>query len=751
MRTKAIPDRMNLTFSTSLSHNSDATGKEVWTSPAGKWDWLGFGGGSRGLPDILSNYRPTNIKNSYDTVEEALRDDSIHTAFKSTMQPRKRIAPMNQSYALSFSNSYFISERPLGVLASLSYSRSFSHSQGRYRKFQDAWETDWTEIDAVDSRSKEKILWGALMNVNYPLHMNHRLSSQFVYNRNAENTVGYLAGDFTGTSSGGWYEERMILYTEQGIANFQLNGEHLLKPFKVDWSVNFGRSSRNDPDHRYFPNNIEIDPITGDTAHQIVGANYFAPERYFREITEDTREMRLNIMTPVLNRHGRDASLKFGLSYIDKNRENLEKKYSYEQLHRSPEFTGDADEIVLDWMGIDWNDTATVIDTTMDTNIIALDSIWEIVCIGSWCDTVYNGIDTTMEVDSLVDTSFDVGRLGALSEWTNNRSFTASQSILAYYGMIEFPILSSLNFIGGVRFESSDFRINDSDDGAIKNLDALPSATLIYNLTDNMNLRAAYSHTIARPSFRERGRMVTIDFLRGYFINGNPNLERTRTTNSDIRWEWFNGPGQLMAVSLFHKIMDNPIAREIYDQNNIRYVNLNTAKVYGIEFELRQPLDEIFVLNKMLSFVPKLENISFNGNLALIKSKVPVPEQELEYEEKWGDRTTRELVGQSPYVVNLGLTYESYSTRTVASLFYNVFGKRLSHVGVANIPDAYEQPAKMLDFTFSQDLWQGIKFKFSAKNILESKELHLLDTPEAYVLRELSTGRSLSFGLAYTM
>ena len=763
MQTKSIPEQLKLEFSSSIGYNSRTTNKEIWTAPTGKWDWLAFGGGFRSLPGILENNRPSGIANSYETAEDAILADKVNRAFTSTMQPKKRIAPFDQSYKLSFSNRYFIHERPLGILASLSYSRSFSHDSGLRKKFQSSWENDHLEYKAYDSRSKEKVLWSSYLNINYPLHPNHRLISQYIYTRSGENTCGYVAGDFTGGSTSIWQEERMILYTEQGIGNFQLNGEHLFNPFRIDWSVDFGSSTRNDPDHRYFPNEIKIDPETGDTTHSTSQPSGDDAERYYREISEKAREFKMDLSFPFYKRYGRDAALKFGWSFAKKERENMEQKFWY-TFTPFQEFSGDADEIAQGEVGVDWSDTATVIKAITETTEYTREIV-EWIVFGT--DTVdCTPIETpesidpciTVVVDSIVvdtigwDSSFHLDRKGYLHTTQTNRNFTASQSVFAYYGMMEYPLLSRLNLSGGVRFEKSNFEFNDSDSGLIDELDALPSISLVYSLSDNMNLRLAYGRTIARPSFREKGGMVTIDFSRGYFIIPNPNLEQSYTRNYDLRWEWFNEPGKLLAVSLFRKIIDKPIVPSIYDQNNMSYVNLkNPGRVYGVEFEMRQSLNNIYVLNKLLGFLPGLENFTFSGNVALIKSVVDVPEGELEYKKKWGDRTTRELPGQSPYVLNLGLIYESFSTKTIAALFYNVFGKRLSHTGAGSIPDVYEHPAKLLDFTLSQHLWQGVKFKFSAQNILDSEEIHILDVPQEYVFENRHSGRKISVGFTYNL
>ncbi|HBX66917.1 MAG TPA: hypothetical protein DEG32_12480, partial [Balneolaceae bacterium] len=71
--------------------------------------------------------------------------------------------------------------------------------------------------------------------------------------------------------------------------------------------------------------------------------------------------------------------------------------------------------------------------------------------------------------------------------------------------------------------------------------------------TDNMNIRVAYTKTVARPTFRELAPYITFDFVGGLLFQGNENLKRTLITNYDLRWELFTGPGEILAVSGFYK------------------------------------------------------------------------------------------------------------------------------------------------------------------------------------------------------
>ena len=87
----------------------------------------------------------------------------------------------------------------------------------------------------------------------------------------------------------------------------------------------------------------------------------------------------------------------------------------------------------------------------------------------------------------------------------------------------------------------------------------------------------------------------------------------------------------------------------------------------------------------------------------------------------------RALQGQSPFLINTGLTYTLPEIDLESSLFYNVQGKTLEVVGVGNIPDVYTDPFNNLNLTvikkFGEEGNQSLTLK--VQNILN-------DTRESY-------------------
>jgi outer membrane receptor protein involved in Fe transport len=290
----------------------------------------------------------------------------------------------------------------------------------------------------------------------------------------------------------------------------------------------------------------------------------------------------------------------------------------------------------------------------------------------------------------------------------------------------------------------SDAIDNEKGSGLIDDGDWLHSISFTYAMSKKMNLRLSYGRTLARPTFKEKSKSVHYEFFLGLIENGNPDLKYTKINNFDLRWECFNGPGKLFAASLYYKHFTDPIERVLWGNNNdITWENVSNAEVYGIELEVRQDLGWLS---------RKLENFKFDGNFTLTHSQIDIPEEEM-ISRLYFDSSasgTRQLQGQSPYLLNLGLTYSNFERTTIASVQYNVFGKRLSEVGRGGMPDVYEYPFPMLNATLKQKIWGGISLKLSAKNLLNSKVSKRIEYKgNEYTFREYPTGRSISVGLSY--
>ena len=127
-------------------------------------------------------------------------------------------------------------------------------------------------------------------------------------------------------------------------------------------------------------------------------------------------------------------------------------------------------------------------------------------------------------------------------------------------------------------------------------------------------------------------------------------------------------------------------------------------------------------MKKNLDFMG-MRNFSVVLNGSLMKSRVDFDDESLEHD--------RPLQGQSPYLVNAGLFYQSPKLGLTVGVLYNRIGKRIVGIGRSDmsvggsidndIPDMYEMPRNALDVVVSKSFGKHWELKFNAKDLLNEK------------------------------
>jgi outer membrane receptor protein involved in Fe transport len=280
-----------------------------------------------------------------------------------------------------------------------------------------------------------------------------------------------------------------------------------------------------------------------------------------------------------------------------------------------------------------------------------------------------------------------------------------------------------------------------------------------------MNLRAAYSRTIARPSFKELSYAQILDPITNRIFNGsffrytnssgevtwNGNLMESNIDNVDLRWEWFFKNNQTISVSGFYKYFTNPIELiripEQQTSTEFQPRNVGNGMVMGVEIELR----------KDFSFIsPKLANLNFNTNITLVKSQIRMTDVEFNARERYfraGQeiKNTRDMAGQSPFVINAGLSYSNKEIGMDLGIYYNVKGPTLSVVGTGLSPDVYDEPFHSVNFSFSQKLGKekNTAIDFRVSNLLNDRieSFYVSYKADKQIFNSINPGISFSFGV----
>ena len=279
--------------------------------------------------------------------------------------------------------------------------------------------------------------------------------------------------------------------------------------------------------------------------------------------------------------------------------------------------------------------------------------------------------------------------------------------------------------------------------------DFLPSANLVYSLTEKSNLRAAYYKTVSRPEYRELAPFGFFDFSTFFTVRGNPNLQRAIIHNYDLRYEWFGTFNQLISVSAFYKNFSGAIEQVSVpsESRTIDYQNINKAINYGVELEAR--INAAAVTRKYENKF--LTCLSAFSNLSLIKSRVDLSDV------KDAGTQYRPLQGQSPYIINTGLQYYDAEKSQGISISLNKIGRRIYLVGNAAEPSIWENPRTVIDAQISKTFFKKLEVKFNIKDILANHYLFYQDLNndgkynqnKDNLMTNIYMGRSFSLSINY--
>ncbi|MBK8700917.1 MAG: TonB-dependent receptor [Saprospiraceae bacterium] len=336
-------------------------------------------------------------------------------------------------------------------------------------------------------------------------------------------------------------------------------------------------------------------------------------------------------------------------------------------------------------------------------------------------------------------TAYDRTGAYVVGNYEPANTFKANQRIYSAYLMHELPVGEKLKVSYGARLEKATTRYTGSNNqGTIiyngqkvfDKMSLLPSLNVMYELMPKTNLRVSFNRTLARPTFKENSIAQIQDRITDRTFLGNIGLKQTDINNYDLRLEkYFNG-GELISVTTFFKQFYNPIQLTVYDAANpTNFIprNFENTNVYGVELEA----------SKRLSFLSeRFSNFLMSANYTVVNADMP-------------------LIGLSPSILNVALSYLNVQTGWEASATYNVQSSKLSVVGIDRIEDVYENPFKSLNFRISKQLGSDNQYAVSilGENMLNSQKLRSYDTFDGSnaVFDLYKPGRLFTVTLGYSL
>lgn len=714
--TRSFPEKFSLKVSMGSSNNFQTSqGSDILAYSGSGTDWLGMDDGLREMPAILNDLEEgvPNRAEAFSNPDKAYLLNDISKSFNNVMVAGQETAPFAGDFGITLGTKADLSQDlMLGFISTVSYKRSFSGYDGgqtnRWKLTGDpsTIETLNNEVSLSDSKGSSEALLGGMANVTLGV-LGHEIGLTGMYNQSGITSARYQQGSVPrDLAEDQVYQTRTLGYLERNIANGQLSGKHpISENIQFDWSSAMTSTTQDEPDLRFFTNHYKVVERNEriDTLYSISASTYNEPSRYFRTLEESLWDNHADLTYSFKQWEDQDASVKAGFAHAVSDRSFTERNFVYQnESGNGVTYRGDSEA----YFG---EGSVGIVDST-----------------GGFY-TLGNVIQDQSQLRNTYD---------------------ADQAVTAGYAMLDLPLSKQWRIIAGARFEHTDISVISADtsvaEGSVVADDILPSINAVYSPTELMNFRAAYTHTLARPTFRELAPFASFEFVGDYIFIGNPELQRTEIKNIDLRWEYFVAPGELLAVSAFYKDFTNPIERVILNENGqVIYQNVESAELYGLELEARKKLSFISTDSDIL------KHMSIGANITLIDSRVQIGESELEiirsYDPEAADH--RPLQSQSPYLINADIAYNNYEGGLDISMTYNVFGERLSTVTLGGTPDVYEQPHGSLNLVVRKKFDNGMYVKLGAKNLIDSPiEFTQEFKGTEYIYQSYTKGTSISLG-----
>lgn len=513
----------------------------------------------------------------------------------------------------------------------------------------------------------------------------HKIEWYNMYVRTNSKGVRYnnsIGTEYIGANSYTQDDEIRSLSITQSIFATNLKGtHHLTKNFTLDWSGIFSQAKEEDPDRTYvtLSNSVSTEAdadgniLSGnlwDTNKNITKTFPKDAERRFQHNMDTDWAGYINLTYDTHFANDVEALWKAGAQYRRKERCNRYYSYIFSPADNAQDLDGNGLE---QFDNVDW------------------------VCKTPYSQASQLNYDSKEHIGgayTMVTLKTKLGELiaGFRAEHTNQ-----------IYTMLQH------------------FR-NMGQIGEQSYWDYLPSASLKWTPTKNMNIRLSYYRSINRPGFYE---IVPYQIMgEEYQEKGNPNLKRARIDNIDLRWEWFPSKTEQILAGVFYKYLKDPIEQvfvtsdgKIGAGTDAYYMpdNLGNAKNMGFEIDV----------------IKYIRHFGIKANYTYTYSKITTSKREYKEgsaEYQSGVTQSRPLVNQAPHTANISLLYKDTENGWNAQLASSFTGAKLALVSPFKDADQWEKAMFGLDLSAEKQFKNGFSIFFKANNLLDAKRERYLKT-----------------------
>jgi len=674
--TRDIPTSDFIRFKAGTGFNTKTTGKTFYQAKRGRYDYFGFDDGGRQLPGSYEQDSYLKLiqtgENNNDPNSAAAREEyaKIGREFPNRFRLYNYTGRPLQDYELNLGGvKRYQNNKRLGGILAITY------------------RNEQTAQDYIDDAPPENHYYAgtqysftttlsALLNAAYSFGKNKISIKNTVMQKLNENTFRYTGKNLASGNDINSIAHFPLINT---LLQNRLEGEHALGShgLKLNWHGGYALTLRDEPDNLAITGTRQPSEAGGPYNYGLHGDNLNSVSYYFSKLRENRFTWSLDLQQPFTIAKQQQL-LKIGY-------QGSRRKAVFDSHRFSINPDAGAQSILETLKGLPYYEV-------FDRENISPGKLRYYSLLSS------SNIPSGLKVNG----------------------YEGSQQLQAGFAMIDGHIIKPLRVIAGVRAEKNEMNTHsayvDKTGGGqftdkdslvrIDKLDWLPSANLIYALTNKINIRASYYHTVARPDIREMSFFQYYEPQVSAFTYGN-SLRQSSIRNADLRFEYFPTPREVISVSGFYKKIKDPIELQVLSAqiaSNIQeyqYKNLQSATDWGMEFNFRKSLD----------FVGKyawLDRLFISGNFTWIDASVrisaaerrqPVVYQGNDAVVVYPAVEKRPLFGQASYVINGGLQYTTQSFGI--NMSYNRTGPRV--IFGSDLPDytEWEKPRDVVDLQLS--------------------------------------------------
>jgi TonB-dependent receptor len=698
IRTKTVPEELLFNVSLGVGTNSESD------------DGLSYGshGETNEMPvEILNaldsyqgNLSVENIKTFYQRANPGVSATTATTFAENTnrnlmlglnrdVQPKKRGLPADYSNAVGIGNSWDLTD-DFVVGGVLNFSQDSKwRNKDQTRRNIGSPDTAFSETERTTEETRQVLS----ANLGVTFQQQHKLQAGGYYIENIHDQASIKTG-FDGSNysldKGVQYVNYDARLEQRKLEVGQVLGEHEFDQFNgdtldtivIDWFYSDAKATTDIPNHATVKGDNNIDPASGNFISTQLSPAAAMATFEFLTLEDKVESYGWNAKLP-LNFDSLELVFSGGYSYNNKVREY----YGY--------------NVNINATGITSQTLQGNIDTVLTNgNLTNLNNNFELDVGGGFGTESYVAAQITEAGYGMFDATWnETWRVTGGARMETFRQAVLPIDLLDYTGQ------SLVEVINGLQDPDQTYAIQDES--------WQPSLALTYMNEGFMDaevfqLRLSGSQTLVRPDLREMSDVVYIDTELGMKVKGNSGLVFSDINHYDLRAEWFFDDGNNFTASLFYKDIKNPIESTRLpgsdDDVILSFENSESGEIYGLELEMLRDLGAGFFTTTNLTLSDS-EIVSAEG-LGYTNSKRP-------------------MTGQSEYVLNAQLGYDSENGQHSVSLVYNLFGERLFFAArnIGQNQDAFEQPFNSLDLTYSWFPTDSVSTKVKLANLLDEERI----------------------------